>query len=769
MEKIVPINWVNKLLLILSISTAGLCLLLEQWFSLTNLPIYIPLIWSLILITVSTWLSCIILKYTLKATSPLNIEPLTKWLKSRLKIPANSSTPLTTSPSRSHKIHDSTIVKLVSDIDDKYISTWYDSITSEKTFRNESKHLLKQLFRMISRKLSRVNEIRITHKLMDVLLLHLKEYRRSLKRIEKGSKDLEDAYRCSHPGSRSSVALEHTLHRMVTLIAREFLQWELTSSLPCKLLISVLAKRLLKTVSEFSDPQCLLTHVLKLLKSTGCSRASEKRNGLVSKALTVGITSVTAPVIPRAFEEAPPTFEITEPEGAVYSASERGELSLEGLSSPKGLWAEEIEDPEDDGISPIYEEPTDFATTIARLRSLLQQKSSATTPQPEEKSHVFYEGNQFTNLAIPWTEFCTAPDGSQQLLYCIQFDDIEQHGEDLFETTTATTRRQYSDFVQLHGTLEEVPEYAEVVSEIRLPDGGRVEMENYLRMLCARLGDSAQLRHFLRPSSGGGKKADAVAPRLDRFLAKTVTGVFNTLRTVVPGFEMEEEEVALPTLMPLADIPWRFVEDIKTKNLADELKQLVAERIDYCTVDTAYEAVDTIEGSGDSELLAHWWETAQSPYDEELDEIDSKLMITCSLLDILCEILAGIKSSSTIRQEAVVRWIKLFFGSCIEGVIQDCLGGISEVFKLEIDDDEGEDGGGDLEERVVQGLVGKAYGDLKTVFGEDELTNMIAFFVRSFGSRRVNCDVALQVLDVAASELFAACRDKPTTAGGVST
>lgn len=74
----------------------------------------------------------------------------------------------------------------------------------------------------------------------------------------------------------------------------------------------------------------------------------------------------------------------------------------------------------------------------------------------EEKSYVVYEGNQFTNLLIPWTEFHTAPDGSQQLLYCIQFDDVEQRGVDLFETTTATVRRQYCDFAQLHANLQEV-------------------------------------------------------------------------------------------------------------------------------------------------------------------------------------------------------------------------------------------------------------------------------------------------------------------------
>ena len=108
------------------------------------------------------------------------------------------------------------------------------------------------------------------------------------------------------------------------------------------------------------------------------------------------------------------------------------------------------------------------------------------------------------------------------------------------------------------------------MSNLVLPEGGRLELENYLKTLTTRLANECppQLRHFLRPSSSANKKADIVAPRFDKFLVKTVSGVFNTLKTVVPGFEIEQEEenVPLPTLMPLADIPWRFVEDIKSVN-----------------------------------------------------------------------------------------------------------------------------------------------------------------------------------------------------------
>lgn len=45
-----------------------------------------------------------------------------------------------------------------------------------------------------------------------------------------------------------------------------------------------------------------------------------------------------------------------------------------------GVTSEIESELDEDRISPIYEEPTDFASTIARLRNLLQQKSTATTP-----------------------------------------------------------------------------------------------------------------------------------------------------------------------------------------------------------------------------------------------------------------------------------------------------------------------------------------------------------------------------------------------------
>lgn len=78
---------------------------------------------------------------------------------------------------------------------------------------------------------------------------------------------MEEAYKYLHPGSRNASTLEHMLHRLVTVLAQEFLQWELTSSLPCKLLLSILAKRLLITIDTISCPDWLIENLLRLLEA----------------------------------------------------------------------------------------------------------------------------------------------------------------------------------------------------------------------------------------------------------------------------------------------------------------------------------------------------------------------------------------------------------------------------------------------------------------------------------------------------------------------
>lgn len=50
--------------------------------------------------------------------------------------------------------------------------------------------------------------------------------------------------RYSHVGNKSNTALEHFTHQLTGNVLREFISWELWNSLPCRLLVSILSKRL---------------------------------------------------------------------------------------------------------------------------------------------------------------------------------------------------------------------------------------------------------------------------------------------------------------------------------------------------------------------------------------------------------------------------------------------------------------------------------------------------------------------------------------------
>lgn len=55
---------------------------------------------------------------------------------------------------------------------------------------------------------------------------------------------------------------------------------------------------------------------------------------------------------------------------------------------------------------------------------------------------------------------------------------------------------------------------------------------------------------------------------------------------------------------------------------------------------------------------------------DEVDELDANLTLTCTMIDLICELLAGIASNNTLQQEAVVRWTKLLFGNVSEPILQ---------------------------------------------------------------------------------------------------
>lgn len=109
----------------------------------------------------------------------------------------------------------------------------------------------------------------------------------------------------------------------------------------------------------------------------------------ISNALGGGITSATAALIPRSLPKSKSESSneaLIEHENTSLSINDRRPtLRLHNLATEhRGLWGQSMvevdSEIEEDKISPVYEEPTDFATTIARLRTVLQQKSTVNTP-----------------------------------------------------------------------------------------------------------------------------------------------------------------------------------------------------------------------------------------------------------------------------------------------------------------------------------------------------------------------------------------------------
>lgn len=327
-------SWLNQILLVFSIMAAISSLVVQEWAGLALLPIYVSVCWAVFVIIVSVWLSCCLLRLTLKANSPIALGFVNKWICERLadhlrldasaddkdknteagrgsdgesqvenmssaqECNAKSNNNATSKGSHTNEViltrkEKLNIENMTREINAMCIEIWYKNISNDKSFPEEAQDLLNKFLTRLAWKASLIDQIKLTNKLANVLLLHLKEYRRyvdpidrelffvrpsmpylsihsrrALRRVEKGAAtSVEEAYKYLHPGSRNASTLKHMSHRLVTVLAQEFLQWELTSSLPCKLLLSILATRLFTTIETISCPSWLIESLLALLEA----------------------------------------------------------------------------------------------------------------------------------------------------------------------------------------------------------------------------------------------------------------------------------------------------------------------------------------------------------------------------------------------------------------------------------------------------------------------------------------------------------------------
>ncbi|KAJ8959853.1 hypothetical protein NQ318_011586 [Aromia moschata] len=158
---------------------------------------------------------------------------------------------------------------LTKDIDKYFISKWYNNISKDYDFTDESKLFLEEVINRLVEVQLAVNNKVLLHGILNIYLKHLKEFRRSLKRKEKYSGGIEELYRYSHICScSSSKPKDYFIHQLTTNLLRHFINSELWNSLPCHVLISILARKLLAYMLNLtSDPEILNYILLNAIAS----------------------------------------------------------------------------------------------------------------------------------------------------------------------------------------------------------------------------------------------------------------------------------------------------------------------------------------------------------------------------------------------------------------------------------------------------------------------------------------------------------------------
>ncbi|XP_025830263.1 uncharacterized protein LOC108739328 [Agrilus planipennis] len=325
-----------------------------------------------------------------------------------------------------------------------------------------------------------------------------------------------------------------------------------------------------------------------------------------------------------------------------------------------------------DSPEPEYEEAADFATTIAKLRSLLQQKSSESGISTPSLSPMLYD--------------------------------------------------------EFHKPSDEGGNVGEVIAIQNEQDIARV---------------------------------DGTMPSLYKFCARTATGVFqntlNTIKTALPGTVNETTQ----DIHNSAIDNWTFVEvDSFSDDFQSRMEKLISERRAFCTIDTAYEAINSLDVADQPGTT---WSAAAGLelLDDEPDEFTYHIPVTKSFIDIICEVLFD--SNNYMTQETTVRIFLLLLGTTCENFFnsqsETLLHSINKfVGKLPNNSDDSEL---TIElDEMVQWCIGCMPSKLKRylpkLFGDKALQAALKLLLSSFQSQKINQHLLIQIFDLCALELILA-------------
>ncbi|XP_057652629.1 uncharacterized protein LOC130891737 isoform X1 [Diorhabda carinulata] len=152
------------------------------------------------------------------------------------------------------------------DIDKYFVSKWYVFISLDTKFTEETRFFIEDVIKRIAEVQSCVNNKALAHGVFNIYLKHLKEYRRSLKRKEKYNGSIEEMYRYSHIVSMNNKVKTYFIHQLTKNTMKHFINSELWNSLPCHVLVSIIARKLVLFILNFiSQPEVLNYNLFNIL------------------------------------------------------------------------------------------------------------------------------------------------------------------------------------------------------------------------------------------------------------------------------------------------------------------------------------------------------------------------------------------------------------------------------------------------------------------------------------------------------------------------
>ncbi|XP_076061972.1 uncharacterized protein LOC143037509 [Oratosquilla oratoria] len=229
----------------------------------------------------------------------------------------------------------------------------------------------------------------------------------------------------------------------------------------------------------------------------------------------------------------------------------------------------------------------DSSSSLASVRSCSSVESCgglgvSTDEELLEAAEIPLDGRVFLQVSIPNTEVHTEPGGTQFTVYVIQYDAIylletnSSQGENNEEGSSSVAiseprmvlqtnhvKRRFREFLTLHAALEEDQRLRTFMKGVKGPNkwlnlpfskldsttiaSRKQFLEKYLQAVIQRpeINISLPMKEFLAYGSDASvafvkKPLELSVPRLDKLLARTVSGVFHSIKTALPSFDSTE-------------------------------------------------------------------------------------------------------------------------------------------------------------------------------------------------------------------------------------